>query len=156
MGLKAGLSCPSLLQNLCAWLWKAVTRHKMTRSLPRELRWWRNGRLKGLRPGTITGRTRETRHDLGTDREGKGKHCSAGPERCSPRRKKNLCFLPLMSTLKVQKGSVLLLGSALLPGWECLASRCFGAVGLHSECELWALFLNYCVIGAYRPEIFCG
>lgn len=92
MGLKAGLSCPSLLQNLCAWLWKAVTRHKMTRSLPRELRCWRNGRLKGLRPGTITGRTRETRHDLGTDTEGKGKHCSAGPERCSPRRKEKSVF----------------------------------------------------------------
>lgn len=87
-GLQAGLSCPSIIQNLCAWPWKAVTRHKMTRSLPRELQWWRNGCLKGLRPGTITGRTQEARHDLGTGREGKGKHSSAGPERCSPRRKK--------------------------------------------------------------------
>lgn len=88
--------------------------------------------------------------------KGRGSTALLALSGAAPGEKKNLCFLPLMSTLKVQKGSVLLLGSALLPGWECLASRCFGAVGLHSECELWALFLNYCVIGAYGAEIFCG
>lgn len=52
----------------------------------------------------------------------------------------------LMFTTKVQKGCLLLPGSVLLPGWECLAYRPSGAVRLHSECELWALFGKDCVI----------
>lgn len=100
MGLKADLSCLSIIQNLCAC--PLESRDKNTKQLAARKERCSGGGMAasggwGLAP-SWAGRSswQEARHDLGTGREGKGKHCSAGPavsgfvwgRRCSPSRKK--------------------------------------------------------------------